>query len=337
MANIIDYVKEYGNLTFDEYPFNNVDSLILSQLTYLKFENSSLDLESEHFFLAQFENQIPILTKGTRVSILNQELLYNLLNALRFKNIRISNFAYNFDKTNEKQFCAMTFCLPNQKDYIAFRGTDASFVGWKEDFNLSFQESIPSQISALNYVNTYQTKHKLILGGHSKGGNLAVFAGIHTKQKVVAIYNHDGPGFLNPIHTNIPIFKTIPQSSIIGLLMEETNSYQVVRSDAISILQHDPYTWLVQDGDFIYQTKTDLLSQYTQKTISNWLKQIDIQTRKQVIDTIYSFVSKYENPQDLKENLDIFAFLNTLQQTDPYTKKMILKTIQTLLKSMKQG
>lgn len=321
----------------EEYPFNNVDSLILCQLSYLKFENSTFDLEGEVVGITQFENQIDRLTEKTRVPSQNQELLLDLIHSIRFNTIFLSNFAYNFDKNYEKQFCALIFHLPNQTDYMAFRGTDSSFVGWKEDFNLSFQENIPSQISALHYVDAYHTNHKLILGGHSKGGNLAVYAGIHTKNKIHAIYNHDGPGFLKPYSTTIPIFKSIPQSSVIGLLMEESNSYQVVLSDALSILQHDPFTWLVQDGDFIYQKKTDLLSQYTQRTISNWLKQIDIQTRKQVIDTIYSLFSKYENPKDFKENLDLFDFINTIQETDPNTKKMILKTIQLFIKCMKQG
>lgn len=341
MSNIIDYVKEYGNLTMEEYPFNNVDSLILCQLAYLRFENSVLDVEGEVIEITQFENQIERLTKDTRVPLQNQDLFSCLIHSLRFSHIFISNLSYNFDKTYEKQFCAITFHLSNQTDYIAFRGTDASFVGWKEDFNLSFQENIPSQISALHYVDSYQTKHTLILGGHSKGGNLAIYAGIHTKNKIHAIYNHDGPGFLKPYSTSIPIFKTIPQSSIIGLLMEESTSYQVVLSNGISILQHDPFTWLIEDGDFIYQDNTDLLSQHTQKTISNWLKQIDVQTRKQIIDTIYSIFSKYDNPKKLKANLNLRDILKSIENMDPNTKKMILKTIQILFKciqnEMKQG
>ena len=341
MSNIIDYVKEYGNLTMEEYPFNNVDSLILCQLAYLKFENSFLDVEGEIIEITQFENQIELLTKDTRVPLQNQELFSCLIHSLRFSHMFISNLSYNFDKVYEKQFCAITFHLSNQTDYIAFRGTDASFVGWKEDFNLSFQENIPSQISALHYVDSYQTKHTLILGGHSKGGNLAIYAGTHSKNKIHAIYNHDGPGFLKPDSTSILIYKTIPQSSIIGLLMEESNAYQIVLSNGISILQHDPFTWLVENGDFIYLEQNDILSKRTQSTIKEWLTQIDIQTRKQVIDTIYSIFSKYENPKDLKENLDIIDILKSIENIDPNTKKMILKTMRILLKciqnEMKQG
>lgn len=236
MKNIIDYIKEYGNLTLEEYSFNNVDSLILSQISYIKFENSSIDIESEIHLLNDFENEIDTLCMDTRVPELNEELFLQTIHSLRYEAITISHLQTNFDKDNEKQFCAMTLHLPNQTDYIAFRGTDASFVGWKEDFNLCFQENIPSQISALNYVNNYKTNHKLILGGHSKGANLALYAGIHTHNPIYCIYNHDGPGFLTPYQTDKKVFKTIPQSSVIGLLLEETNNYQIIQSDAISIL-----------------------------------------------------------------------------------------------------
>ena len=337
MPNLINYIQEYGNLTLDDYTFNNVDSLILCQLSYLRFENIDLDLESNIYPMQILENYIPTLVTQTRVPYLNEELLLNICDSLRYKNILLSNFSYNFDSTNEKQFCALTFHLPNFTDYIAFRGTDASFVGWKEDFNLCFQEHIPSQISALNYVNQYQTKHKLLLGGHSKGGNLAVYAGIHTTNKIHCIYNHDGPGFLNPYKTHIPIYKTIPQSSIIGLLMENTQNYQVIFSNALSILQHDPFTWQVENGDFIYMKQNDEISKYTQTTISTWLSQIDVQTRKQVIDTIYSLFSKYENPNDLKQNFDGKEFMKSLQNMDTETKKKILQTIQILLKTIKRG
>ncbi len=332
MKNIIDYIKEYGNLTLEEYPFNNVDSLILSQISYIKFEDSIIDIESEVHLLSDFETEIHTLCLDTRVPELNEELFLQFIHSLRYKSIMISHLQTNFDKDNEKQFCALTLHLPNRIDYIAFRGTDASFVGWKEDFNLCFQENIPSQISALNYVNTYKTKHKLILGGHSKGANLALYAGIHTHNPIYCIYNHDGPGFLNTYFTCIPIHKTIPQSSIIGLLLEETNHYQIIQSSAISILQHDPFTWCIENGDFIYLKQNDQLSKHTQSLISNWLKSIDVNTRKQVIDTIYSIFSDYENPKDFRQNIDVIEMIKSIQNMDSQTKKMISETIQVLFK-----
>ena len=187
-------------------------------------------------------------------------------------------------------------------------------------------------ISALNYVNNYKTKHKLILGGHSKGANLALYAGIHTHNPIFCIYNHDGPGFLTPYQTDKKVFKTIPQSSVIGLLLEETNNYQIIQSDAISILQHDPFTWCVENGDFIYLKQNDQLSKHTQSTLSKWLKSIDVNTRKQVIDTIYSIFSDYENPKDFRQNIDVIEMIKSIQNMDSQTKKMISETIQVLFK-----
>ena len=145
-------------------------------------------------------------------------------------------------------------------------------------------------------------------------------------------YNHDGPGFLTPYQTDKKVFKTIPQSSVIGLLLEETNNYQIIQSDAISILQHDPFTWCVENGDFIYLEQNDQLSKHTQSTLSKWLKSIDINTRKQVIDTIYSIFSDYENPKDLRKNIDMVEMVKSIQNMDSQTKKMISETIQVLFK-----
>ena len=173
---------------------------------------------------------------------------------------------------------------------------------------------------------------KYSLGGHSKGANLALYAGIYTHNPIFCIYNHDGPGFLTPYQTDKKVFKTIPQSSVIGLLLEETNNYQIIQSDAISILQHDPFTWCVESGDFIYLEQNDQLSKHTQSTLSKWLKSIDVNTRKQVIDTIYSIFSDYENPKDLRKNIDIAEMIKSIQNMDGQTKKMISETIQVLFK-----
>lgn len=289
MKNIINYIQEYGNLTLQDYSFNSVDSLILSQLSYLQFEKSSIDIESENHPLSDFYQELETITEKTRTPENNQQLYLECIESLRYQTISISNFIYNFDKENEKQFCAMTFHLPNNTDYIAFRGTDATIVGWKEDFNLSFTQDIPSQISALNYVNLHQGKNKLILGGHSKGGNLASYAGLYTNKKITAIYNHDGPEFLHPIknRNSIPIIKTIPQSSIIGLLMEQGQKYHVIQSNATSIMQHDPFTWMIEDGDFIHLDDVDTPSKNIQKFINSILLHTDIETRQKIIDSLF--------------------------------------------------
>lgn len=318
MKNIIDYIKEYGNLTLTDYPFNTIDSLILSQLSYLQYENANLDIESETHHLSDFYSEIDTITNHTRANQNNQSLYLECIDSLRYKDVTISNFVYNFDEGNEKQFCAMTFHLPQNIDYIAFRGTDATIVGWKEDFNLSFKLDIPSQLSALHYVNLHQTNNTLILGGHSKGGNLACYAGAYTRKRIKAIYNHDGPSFLKepPKFNTTPIIKTVPQSSIIGLLMEKERNYQVIQSNATSILQHDPFTWIIEDGDFIYLNDVDNASKTIQKFINTILLHTDTKTRERIIDSLFKILLN-TNAKTFKE-ITLSSLLIALKKEDIY-------------------
>ena len=263
MKNIIDYIKEYGNLTLEEYPFNNVDSLILSQISYIKFENSSIDIESEVHLLTEFENEIDTLCIDTRVPELNEELFLQCIHSLRYEAITISHLQTNFDKDNEKQFCAMTFHLPNQIDYIAFRGTDASFVGWKEDFNLS-NGIVPSHRKALEYLefNGTYMQSMIRLGGHSKGGNLAMYTAMQCddalQEKILSVYDNDGPGFPEAFFSSEKVEKVlpkvtriIPEASVIGMLLNHQKDPLIVASTQKGILQHDAFTWEVMGPSFI--------------------------------------------------------------------------------------
>ncbi len=318
MKNIIDYIKEYGNLTLIDYPFNTIDSLILSQLSYLQYEKASLDIESKAYPLSDFYSELDTITTHTRASQNNQSLYLEFIDSLRYKDVTISHFVYNFDEENEKQFCAMTFHLPQNIDYIAFRGTDATIIGWKEDFNLSFKQDIPSQLSALHYVNLYQADNTLFLGGHSKGGNLACYAGAFTQKNIKAIYNHDGPSFLKslPKFNSTPIIKTIPQSSIIGLLMENEKKYQIIQSDATSIMQHDPFTWTIENGDFIYLNDIDNASKTIQKFINSILLHTDAKTRERIIDSLFHILLN-TNAKTFKE-ITLSSLLIAIKKEDIY-------------------
>ena len=164
------------------------------------------------------------------------------------------------------QFAAMTFDLPDGSSYIAFRGTDATIVGWKEDFNMAFQYPVPSQAEAADYLNeaARHCRGKLYVGGHSKGGNLAVYAAANCRPDVSArlarVFSHDGPGFLEQALQSeafrqvLPkIEKTLPQSSMIGMLLEHQENYKIVKSSSISIWQHNPFSWEINGDDFSYR------------------------------------------------------------------------------------
>lgn len=350
MENIIAYVKKYGALSFDEMPFSEVDSLILSQLSYMNIGKH--ETESDRF-LAKISD-LPfiddfILIKDVWAPEQNLELLRQAAKSKRFGNIKIGFFTSRLDEKNEKQFAAVTYKLAEGIYYIAFRGTDAKLVGWKEDFNLAYLKNVPSQTEAAKYFRrVYKTaKGRYILGGHSKGGNLAIFAAIkaksRAKKRLLAVYDHDGPGFSEAVYKEkslkklYPIIhKTIPQTAIVGLLLAGDIPFTVVESHAHLFMQHDPFSWKISGNSFKKCEGTDMLSQVVSKRIDSWLKKTDNQKRRLFIDSLYSAVlsTGAKTYFDLFKNKKSSAkkFLQAINDTDPEVKELIREMTQELFK-----
>ena len=252
MSNIIDYIKWRGDLSFSQAPINEIDNIILARFSYLPFKYIELnDMET----IESISNKMKDFDIERFLWDDDKEFIQILGQANRYKNLKTLNYVEIFDGAAEKQFAAITIMLPNKISYISFRGTDSSLVGWKEDFNMGFMENVPSQKEAVNYLNNIAKKNrdKLIIGGHSKGGNLAVYSAIFCedkiKNRIERVINADGPGFdksviqtenykkiLNKIETYIP------QSSIVGRLLEHEEEYQVVKSIQKGVMQHDIYS-----------------------------------------------------------------------------------------------
>ena len=219
MKSILGYTRTSLD-TFDERPFCQVDSLVLSSITYTFFPKEILpegDWSGIHFadlLKAEcFEQMFHGIWNGKSCL----ELLIALACSPRFRDILICGYTQKYDAATEKQFSAVTFRLTPDTSYIAFRGTDSSIIGWKEDFNMGVMMPVPSQIEAVEYVNTVMRwkRGKLRLGGHSKGGNLAIYAAVFAKpsiqRKVVKVYNNDGPGFTKEMIESEAYRKMLPQ------------------------------------------------------------------------------------------------------------------------------
>lgn len=348
MSNILEYVKNNKYITLNLQNFNEVDSLVLSQLAYIKFEkiNNINQFEPK---ISDLIDNILILTKNTRDEKNNVKLLKLLHSSERFKNLKISNVKSIFNSSTEEQFCAITFKITDDLYYIAFRGTDSSLIGWKEDYNLSFLKNIPSQISALNYFNNISEKYKnvnFIIGGHSKGGNLAVYSAIFCedffKKRIIKIYDHDGPGFLEEIlisekfnSIKDKIEKTVPKTAIVGLLFEQHSNYKVVDSDGIFMFQHNPYNWKTKNNSFYILKEIDSISQYTNKTINKWLTSTTLENRMIFINSLYNIIYKTNVTTfpELWSNINNYKIIiNELQTIEPEIKKIILDTIKELIK-----
>lgn len=234
--------------------------------------------------------------------------------------------------------------------YISFRGTDSTLTGWKEDFNMAFMLPVPAQKEALNYVEkiTKLIPRKFYIGGHSKGGNLAVYAGCNLNRKlskrIIKIYSHDGPGFLKEFLTTSnyqsikeKIEKVVPSSSIIGMLLYTNEHYKIIKSSEKGILEHDPFSWLVKDNNFIILKDLSDGTAYTNKVINDFISSLSKKEREIFIDSLFT-VLKSTNLTTLDEISKNFIIklpniLISIYKLDDVNKKYILKTIKALIKS----
>lgn len=350
MSNLIDYIKWRGDLSLEEFKFNEVDNLALTRLSYFPLE--SLMKEEEEISIKELAerfkkkniNEMKILWPD------DKDLIVLMGESERFGKIKITKFIHIFDKGAEEQFAAITAFLPDNIIYVSYRGTDCSIVGWKEDFNLSFKSDIGSQISAKKYLNEIGKKYstaKIIVGGHSKGGNVAVYAAIYAnkevKDRIIKVYNIDGPGFEKRIVESNEykeivdkIISYIPQESIIGRLMNHKERITIIQSTANGIMQHDLYSWQVMRNNIIRVEELTNGSEFIDKTITGWLEEVEPAKREIVIDAIFKIIyaTEVETFKGLKTNKieNAKTILTTYNSLDSETKEMIMKTIRELLK-----
>lgn len=354
MANIFDYILWRGDLTFNEAPFNDIDNLILARISYFPFDNTIAEDENitvkeayERFEKFDIE-KLKILQKE------DIDLFPMLAKSKRFGNLSLIKYIEHTDKEKEKQFGAVTIILPDKTSYISFRGTDDTLVGWKEDFNMSFMELVPSQIDAMNYLNMIakHIKGSLRVGGHSKGGNLAVYASAFcnksVKKRIIEIYNNDGPGFFESV-TKTEDYKEIlhkihtfiPQSSVIGRLLNHEEKYIVIRSTQTGLLQHDLYSWQLLGNKFICLDEVTNGSKFIDRTISEWLISVTPEQRGKFADALFEILNSTnaETLSDISAKwfTNTRTLLTTYRSLDEETKEIISKTFFALLNIAKQN
>jgi Protein of unknown function (DUF2974). len=350
--NIIDYVAN-NMQTFEECPFNNVDSLVLSQLSYYNFEVIDEELIAKEQYkcitirdLLKAEVMKPFLITPWNVE-LSKKFIFNLAASPRFRNIGICSYSNVKNYESEMQFSAITFILDKREIYIALRGTDSSFVGWKENLNMAFMSPVPAQIAAKNYLTEVANCKlgKIRIGGHSKGGNLAIYSAIFAsesiKNRLIEVYSHDGPGFpinivksKDYINLQHKIDITLPQSSLVGLLLENHTNYKVIKSNRISILQHDPYSWAISDNSFIYVENVKDSAYYMDLALNEWINSLKHEEREEFVNVLYDILnaSGSDNFRDLIKNpqISINGILDEIKNMDENTKFHMSKTIKIL-------
>lgn len=356
--NLLDYIAWRGDLSFEERKLNEIDSLILSILAYENYdgilsekENKTLEETADCFFEKYDEE-----TLKNRVLLTNRsyELLKEAAKTKRFGELVMSNYINEVDEQKEVQFAAVTFCHKEWK-YVAFRGTDDTIVGWKEDFAMTYRDEVPSQHRAVEYIhrldsdtsflNKLLKRDILYIGGHSKGGNLAMYAAAtaaeEIQKKMKRVDNFDGPGFHEEMWQQpsfqrvLPLIHTyIPNGSFFGRLFAHLEKVSIIKSDQSGLLQHDAFSWHVTAHHFVYQEDMTLGSEKAAAKLNSMLDEYTPQQREELVASLFNVFEKLNihtlsdlTKLDLSKGILAIREINAL---DSRSKKVLIDMLKVI-------
>ncbi len=351
MSDIRDYIRWRGDLTFRQDPLNPVDALVFSALSYIRFEAVLHETDKPRRLrdVARDFLALEDLTEKIR-SKNDPELLALAADSTRFGQCTLEQCRSLLVPEQDTQFAAITFLLDDGSAMVTFRGTDSTVVGWKEDFNMSFQQTVPSQLLALEYVREIAYSHPgpIRICGHSKGGNMAVFSGARSspmlQRRILDIYNNDGPGFSDYLMGDpgykaiVPVIHTfVPQSSVIGMLMDHEESYTIIKSRQIGLMQHDVYNWEIRGPGFVPMEEITADSRFLNETIRKWAASMDNQQRNQVVDTVFGILEQgnVENTGAIFQPKNIRSYLKILGANEGM-RKTLTTELSAFLDAAKQ-
>lgn len=345
MSNLFDYVAWRGDLPMELVPFGEADALALSQLSYVPYEKVMGPQEALSLRTLWERTDGPILG-GSTFQEENQRFFQAAAQSERFGSLVLERYEHAFDPDLDMQFAAVTFRLPGDFAYAAFRGTDRTLVGWKEDLRMAF-EPIPAQGKAANYLARVLESHvgPVMVGGHSKGGNLALYAAStlpeDLQRHIAAVYVHDGPGLREEL-ASTPGYALIqkrlhvylPRQAVFGLLLNHPEEYTVVQSTAVSLMQHDPYTWQIQRDRFETADSLDPDSIYWETVFRKWLAETGEEEFLQAVDALFQVAGASEaaNINEVLPRLvqNPMATFHALRDMDPLLRQKILSVLGSL-------
>ena len=347
MPNIIDYLQWRGDIRLEHSPFNEVDNLILAEFSYLPLELADQPCEG-----LSVKDIAPMLHNhpdayGYIDEDNNKSMLELMAASKRFEDVLVREYRYETDEHSEKQFAAMTFFLPDETVYVAFRGTDSSLIGWKEDFNMAFICPVPAQAEALKYLEMIcgSTPLPIRVGGHSKGGNLAVYAAANvsgeTRGRILQVYSNDGPG-MNETTINSEGYRAItdkivsivPEFSIIGMFLHQHKDYKVVSSVSTGLMQHSPFSWEVLGTGFVLLPHLKHSSLQIDAILDQWLFDMPEDDRMQLVEALFTALkgaeiktieSLIENPVKIG-----FSILLAIRHFDQDTRRLVWEKLTGL-------
>ena len=351
MANVFDYLDWRGDLEFSQSPFGEIDSLILSLISYVDFggivpsaeEAGDMSLlDAARAYVRQHRGKpayVGLIVPPEVVS-----LMAKAAKSKRFGALRVRAYENRVEDEAQMQFCAMTYTDATGMNMVAFRGTDDSLVGWKENLNMSFRAPVPAQLRATAYLEERMASLSgdFVTCGHSKGGNLAVWSAVSCdaryRDRIRAVYNNDGPGFTKEFIADgayldmRPKIRTlVPQSSVVGMLLEHEENYEVVKSTQTGLLQHNAFSWEVLGARFIHLDALTEESRRIDRSVKKWVGDMTPEEREAFVESLYETI-RATNAKTLTElNADKLSLVRAWNQLSPASRAIVRKGIMLLI------
>lgn len=337
MFTIYDYLDYYKNCSFEEVGFNQMDAMLFACLVYLPIKSFSENKSYKDFVsyaYTFYKDDYSGVMKPSSFALLNKIKI-----SKRYENIIISNFKNV--RNNDTQFGAMSVRF-NDNLLIAFKGSDSSLISWIENLRLNYQYPTYTQNKGIKYAkdNILDSDKNVYLVGHSKGGNLAMCAGMEIpsglRDKVKVIYNFDGPGFLKKEYEkkfNLikeKVVNIVPTGSVVGMCLYNDN-FKSVKSKDLAFGEHYPVGWGVF-GEFFVKTSLSRVSKQIHEMTTTNLDAVD---KKQLGETIEELCKGLGVDYDSDFHLsmsEIWEIIRNMKGIDPKVYKYLTSVMQTLMK-----
>ena len=351
MGNIMDYISWRGDLTFAQSPFNEVDNLILACFSYVNLDRIPAVTRQKGIELKKLVKEfkklhtIKELEADKSFIRLAPFMMFEMAESVRFGNCVIRNYVNEIVTEAEQQFSAVEIVLDDGTSYISFRGTDDTIIGWKEDFNLS-TGVVPAQERAVEYMQRISDKASgmLRVGGHSKGGNLAIYGSVmcnSVHDKILEIYSNDGPGFSKEFQESpetaemMPkIIRIIPEYSIIGTLLEHEKQPIIVASTSRGLLQHDGFSWEVQGPGLVRRDSLNKMALRFIEILHKWIDGMDMEQKRLLIEDLFATLqaSGYENLSEVQSGgiKSLAAMVKRLDKFAPESRGMMQELLTAI-------
>ena len=351
MGNIMDYISWRGDLSFEQAQFNEVDNLILACFSYVNLDGISAVTKQKGIGLKKLTKEFMKLHTMKELEAdksfirLAPFMMMEMAKSVRFGKCVVRNYVNDIVTEAEQQFAAMEIVLEDGTSYVSFRGTDDTIIGWKEDFNLS-TGVVPAQKRAIEYLQkiSEHTDGMLRVGGHSKGGNLAIYGSVMCKsahEKILEIYSNDGPGFsrefqeLPEMKEMMPkIIRIIPEYSIIGTLLEHEKEPVIVASSSKGLLQHDGFSWEVQGPALVRRDRLNKTALRFIEILHKWIDGMDTEQKRLLIEDLFATLqaSGYENLSEVQSGglKSLAAMVKRVEKFAPESRGMMQELLTAI-------